>query len=458
MAAGDDIEADEGESLLEVADATYSVGELTAAINGVLRDGFSGGVWVRGEVKGWSERNPHAYFDLVEEGPDGTAKLSVKFFAPSRTKLRPKLERVGLRMMNGLKVRIHGRLDVYAPTGGLGLVLDDIDPRFTMGELALEREALIRRLKESGLYNCNKALVLALPPLRVGVVTSTSSAAWADFSREIHDSGIAFHLRVIDVRVQGDTAAAEVSSAVAYLGDRDDLDAVVVIRGGGARTDLAAFDHESVAVAIARCGLPVFVGVGHEIDHSVADEVAHTAVKTPTACARALVDHVFRYVDRTEQAWAGIAQSAALRLATAEGRVDQLGDSIRHRVTVAVDRSNTLLQRHGTRLHDAATRALDAGDRRVQHAVAGVRRAPGRAEHHAQRLEHLARQVRLLDPVTIMARGWSITRAADGSTVRSATGLNPGDTLLTTFADGTVRSTVEHVEPSTAGSVEETTA
>lgn len=431
-------------------DATYSVGELTAAINGVLREGFPGGVWVKGEVKGWSERGPHAYFDLVEEGPDGSAKISVKYFAPARGRLRPRLEKFGVRVANGLKLRIHGRLDVYAPSGGLGLVVDDIDPRFTMGELALEREALLRRLRETGLLDLNKALVLALPPLRVGVVTSTSSAAWADFSREIHDSGIAFHLRVVDVRVQGDTAPAEVTEAVTFLGRQTDLDAVVVVRGGGARTDLAAFDHESVAVAIARCGLPVFVGVGHEIDRSIADEVAHTSLKTPTACARALVDQVLWYVDHTERAWSGIAQAATLRLTTAEAQVGQVGDSIRHRVLAAVDRSNSTLRGHHRRLDELAGRALDSCDRRLQIATVGVRRSTDRVDQHAQQLDHLARQVRLLDPVTIMARGWSITRTTDGRTVRSVADLQSGDTVLTTVADGTVRSIVDQLDRSSA--------
>lgn len=443
MAAHDDPFGVDDESS---ADTTYSVGELTAAINGVLREGFPGGVWVRGEIKGWSERGVHAYFDLVEDGPDGSAKVSVKFFAPSRSRLRPKFERAGLRMANGLKVRIHGRLDVYAPNGGLGLLMDDIDPRFTMGELALEREALVRRLKESGLYERNRALSLAVPPLRVGVVTSESSAAWADFRREIHDSGLAFLLRVVDVRVQGDTAAAEVSQAITFLGAQPDLDAVVVVRGGGARTDLAAFDHESVAVAVARCGLPVFVGVGHEIDHSVADEVAHTSVKTPTACARALVDHVTGFVERTEQVWAAIAGQAAMQLLSTEAAVDQVAASIGHRVLAAVERSDAALERHRQRLHDSSQRALEAGDRRLQRAVSGLGRAPGAVQQHAQRLEHLSRQVRLLDPVTIMARGWSITRTPGGRTVRSAADLRPGDTVFTTFADGTARSTVDAVD------------
>ena len=437
------------------SDTTFSVGELTAAINGVLREGFPGGVWVRGEVKGLSERGPHVYFDLAEEGPDGSAKLSIKFFAPARQRMRPRLERAGLRLANGLKVRIHGRLDVYAANGGLGLILDDIDSRFTMGELALEREALVRRLKESGLYDRNKALELSVPPLRVGVVTSTASAAWADFRHEIEGSGLAFLLRVVDVRVQGDTAPAEVSRAVTFLGAQTDLDAVVVVRGGGARTDLAAFDHESVAVAIARCGLPVFVGVGHEIDHSIADEVAHTAVKTPTACARALVDHVLQFVDLTEQAWAHVASAATLRLMGAEAQVAQVGSSIRHRVVAAVERSDAHLQRHQQRLHEASLRAVHTADQRVDRAVVELRRAPGRIEQHERRLDDLARQMRLLDPVTIMARGWSITRTPDGRTVRSIAELHAGDAVLTTFADGTARSIVDQIDPTPSPPVKE---
>ena len=283
---------------------TYTVGELAEAINSALRRRFTDGVWVRGEIQGWSERGPHAYFRLVGEDDDGKSAINVQFFANSRMRLRPILNKHRLRLGDGLKVRIFGHLDYFAPSGQLGLKMSGLDPRFTLGEMALERDEVVRRLVANGLFDANRRTRVPRAPLRVGVVTSTASAAWGDFTHELDRSNLAFRLRVIDVRVQGEWAVDMVSGALRTLTRHDDLDVVVLIRGGGSKTELATFDHESIATAIATSPLPVFTGLGHEVDRSVADEVAHSSLKTPTACAAALVEHEpsgnrIRVIDRT---------------------------------------------------------------------------------------------------------------------------------------------------------------
>ena len=175
---------------------TYSVGELADAINGALRDSFDGGVWVRGEIQGWNGKGTHAYFKLAEVVDDRKATISVSFFAPHRNRLKPLLERNGVTLADGLKVRIFGVLDFYAPSGSLGLKMSNIDPRFTLGELALERELLMRRLAESGLLRRNAELELPVAPLRIGLVTSVGSAAYADFTDELARSGLGFQVQV----------------------------------------------------------------------------------------------------------------------------------------------------------------------------------------------------------------------------------------------------------------------
>ncbi len=330
--ADGDIDANDG------GEPTYSVGELADAINGTLRRGFGDGVWVRGEIQGWNERGPHAYFRLVDDGDNGKAVLNVQFFAPSRARLRPLLAKNRLRLADGLKVRIFGHLDFFAGSGQLGLKMSGIDPRFTLGDLAMQRDEVLRRLVASGMYDENRRRRLVAAPLRVGVVTSIDSAAWADFSHEIERSGIGFQLRVIDVRVQGESAVPMITAALRSLGRHDDLDVLVLIRGGGARSELATFDDEQIAVAIATSPLPVFTGLGHEIDRSIADEVAHTAVKTPTACAAALVERVTSFAQRTELAWAAIERQAERAVGSSEGRLHELVLAIRHRTLGAVDR------------------------------------------------------------------------------------------------------------------------
>ena len=422
---------------------TYSVGELAEAINSAIRRRFTDGVWVRGEIQGWSERGPHAYFRLVEDTEDGKAAINIQFFANARMRLRPILNKHRLRLGDGLKVRIFGHLDYFAPSGQLGLKMSGLDPRFTLGEMALERDDVVRRLVASGLFDANRSVRVPAAPLRVGVVTSTASAAWGDFTHELDRSGLAFSLRVIDVRVQGEWAVDMVSSALRTLTRHDDLDVVVLIRGGGSKTELATFDHESIAVAIAKSPLPVFTGLGHEIDRSVADEVAHSSLKTPTACAAALVEHVYAFRTKVELVWSAIDRHANRSLQDANTSLTAIAHGVRRATVSGVERSDERLAHRRQRLGAAADRALERAADRLDSACTSLGRVPARLEPELRHLDAVAARVRLLDPEHTMARGWSITRDADGNIVRSADSLAAGATLITTFAKGSARSRVE---------------
>lgn len=427
------------------SELTYSVGELADAINGSLRREFGEGVWVRGEIQGWSDRGPHAYFKLVEDTERGKASLNVQFFAPSRSRLRPLMQRHRLQLVDGLKVRIFGTLDFFAPSGQLGLKMSDIDPRFTLGELALQRDQVVRRLVANGLFDANRGRVLSPAPLRVGVVTSVGSAAWADFTHELQRSAIGFELRVIDVRVQGEQAVAMIAGALRTLAGHGDLDVIALVRGGGARSELATFDHEAIATAIARSSVPVFTGLGHEIDRSVADDVAYCALKTPTACAAALVEQVVAFRRLTEEAWSAVQRHADRHLASAVAELGEVAGGLRHRVVAAVLRSDDRLAQRVGRLRVGAARVTDRAAARLDAGLAAVRRAPQRLEPEVRLLDAAATRLRLLDPVNTLARGWSITRSPDGRAVRDASDLAPGTQLVTTFARGSARSRVEEI-------------
>lgn len=404
-------------------DATFSVSEVAAAVNDVLHDYFEAGVWVWGEVSGLSTRNGHTYFTLVEEtAPGKKAQLSVNLWQGVMTRLRPKLRASGVTLENGVRVRIFGELDFYAPFGRLSLVVRDIDPSFTLGDIALQREELVRRLKENGDYDRNRGTELGPVPLRVGLVTSATSAAYADFMHEIEGSGLGFRILLADVRVQGDSAVREVASAIYVLGGRDDVDVVAVVRGGGSRAELATFDAEAIAVAIARCPVPVLTGIGHEIDTSVADEVSHLRLKTPTACAAHLVAMVRDFVDSIENTWSSIATESTRSLVEADNRLALVAHRISLLTGNAVARAAEGLGFRHRRLTSA-----------VQHALA----------NHEQRIDGVAKRVELLDPRNVMKRGWSITRTKDGRVLRSVTEVAPGDPLTTLVADGTVVSSVD---------------
>ena len=420
---------------------TYSVGELADAVNGVLRRQFGDGIWVRGEIQGFSEKNGHAYFKLVESGGDRRAVLDVSFFANVRAKLRPLLQRHRLHLAEGMKVRVFGVLDYYAANGRLSLKMGGIDPRYTLGEMAMQRDDIVRRLVASGLYDANCRHVVPIMPLRIGLVTSVNSAAWHDFMKQLQDSGHGFGVRVVDVRVQGDSAQDMVTAAIRTLGRRTDIDVVVVIRGGGSRTELAIFDSESIAMAIATAGVPVFTGLGHEIDRSIADEVAHSAFKTPTACAVALIDAVQTFANRAEHTWQAISARAARQLDQSSVGLLHTARRIEQRTVGAVERAGQRLADRAHRVSLSSMRVLDQSELGLARATERLGRRPDQSlDHQWLALDQIEARMRLLNPVHTLARGWSLTRTADGRILRTVADAAVGETIVTTLADGTIES------------------
>jgi exodeoxyribonuclease VII large subunit len=423
---------------------TYTVGELADAINDQLRRGFSDGVWVRGEIDNLRHSGPHTYFSLVEDGERGRAVLGVSLFAPMKRNLTPLLKRNRLELGNGMKVRIFGHLDYYAPNGRLGLKMAGIDPRFTLGELSQARDQVVRRLVAAGLYDANRARRFTPVPLRVGVVTSVGTAAWHDFHDEIAGSGLGFRLAVCDTRVQGAGAEWSVAAAIRTLSARTDLDCVVVIRGGGARNELATFDAEPIAVAIATSPLPVLTGLGHEIDRSVADDVAHRSLKTPTACAGALIEAVSEYRGAAEATWTAIATLSDQALAAARGRLTDRAQRVARRTHAAVGRADERLAVRLERLRTQPGRQLATADRRLAEVTDAVsHRAPRHLDGAARALDGAAARLALLDPANLLRRGWSITRDAEGGVVRSVADVTPGVAITTQVADGHLTSRIE---------------
>lgn len=432
------------EAVDDPANPTYTVGELADAINDQLRRGFSDGVWVRGEIDGLRHGGPHTYFALVEETESGRAVLNVSLFAPMKRNLTPLLKRNRLELGNGMKVRIFGQLDYYAPNGRLGLKMAGIDPRFTLGELSQARDQVVRRLVAAGLYDANRRRPMPSVPIRVGVVTSVGTAAWHDFHQELDGAGIGFRLAVCDTRVQGAGADVSVAAAIRTLSRRVDLDCIVVIRGGGARNELATFDAEPIALAIAMSPLPVLTGLGHEIDRSVADDVAHRALKTPTACAGALVEAVAAYRADTEAVWSAISSRAERVLDGAHGALTDRAHRVARRTHAAVERADERLAVRHDRLTTLPGRRLDGAERYVDAAAATLaRRGPRLVDDLERAVDERAARLALLDPANLLRRGWSITRDADGRVIRSVTDVEPGTTITTEVADGVLTSRTE---------------
>jgi exodeoxyribonuclease VII large subunit len=455
---------------------TFSVVELNSRVRDALRRGFPDEVWVRGEVQNLSRSGAgHTYFSLVEKAVQGDraqGRLDVALFRDDRRAVARALAEVpGAELGNDVEVRIRGRVTVYPPSGRYQLVMTAIDPVFTVGGIAANRERVLRALGAEGLLDANSRRELALVPLRVGLVTSTGSAAYHDFVHELEHSGYAWQVAVADVRVQGAAAARRIKWALGQLSQLD-LDAVVLVRGGGSRADLAPFDTDIVARAIAGMPVPVITGVGHETDRSVADEVAYAACKTPTACARLLMGRVDEFVGRLDDAAQRVSGRARQRVAMAARELDVASVHLARRAPAAASRELAALERaHGLlyelarrRAGDAAAR-LDGCIRRVDEVgrratrdssrmLAGrERELTTRARHHLDRstlrLDGSEAVVRALDPRRVLERGYSITRDAAGRVVKRAAALTTGTVLETEVAEGRVTSRVEGVTEGT---------
>ncbi len=410
---------------------TLSVEELSHLLKDGLATLFPEDLWVEGQVSNFHDaRSGHAYFDLVEPsavpGRAVAAKLSVALFKGARIGVDHTLAAAGeLALANDLQLRIRARLDFYPPSGRLQLIMNGVDPAFTLGRLAAERERLLHALADEGLLRANRANPIPVPPLRVGLVTSIGSAAHADFSEEISRSGFPFTILERDARVQGDGSAVDLAEALHMVATHQP-DVIALVRGGGSATDLAAFDAEVLARTIATLDVAVVTGIGHEVDRAVADEVAHTAFKTPTACAVAIVGQVAAFADAVADLQESIAQRAGASTARATDLLDDLAQ----------------------RTARSATAVLDRRAERLDNLVERLRRSPlATLDRQAERLAGITNNLRALDPARILARGWSITRLADGTLVRSVTDTTVGDTLVTHVAGGTVTSTVDGTEP-----------
>jgi exodeoxyribonuclease VII large subunit len=450
---------------LPLFEETYTVSRLGGEVREFLGEAFRS-VWVTGEVQRPALRGGHLYFDLVEKGPDDkiVGKLEAVLWRTDGERVRRVLAANRQEIADGLSIRCRADLDFYPPQGRLRLQVRDVDPVFTEGELARRRRETLAWLAAEGLLERNRALRLADLPLRLGLVTSHGSAAQADFLATLRESGYGFRVLFVHAAVQGPAAERELASALRAL-DAAAVDCAVLVRGGGSRADLAAFDSRAVAAAVSGAAFPVLTGLGHETDDSVADRAAHAAFKTPTKVAEFLVDRVAAAERRLEAAATGLRRSARAPLRREQDRLDSLirrARALENRVAQARARlaglerglesvSRGRLRHAGAeeaglrrQLRSTAQRAAAAAalrPERIARRVADLAR--GALRLAGSRLDGAAARARILDPQRTLERGYSITRRAGGGLLRSAEAVRPGERLITRLAEGSLRSIVE---------------
>jgi exodeoxyribonuclease VII large subunit len=409
------------------AEPILEVGEFYELITSHLESAFGRRRprWVRGEIAKVFEKG-HLYVDLVDAGSASSdAKrpvLNAHCWTSVWGPLKRKLADQGIAIKPGVIVNFFGYVDVYAPQGKIGFTVTAIDAEGLLGDVARRRAELISRLVAEGLLETNKQRLLSPVPLRVGLVASPGTEGFSDFTGQLLSSGYAFDVRLVNTLVQGDQAPAQIVAALAAL-DAQELDVICLVRGGGSKGDLACFDDERVARAIAACVTPVWTGIGHTGDESVADLVAHTRAITPTKLGEELASRV-RAWDQRYLRLPASRLSVALEAVLDEAQEfvnerrrtmifavrDRLRSEERHLGSV---RERLLLQtRH---LLDAATTSL-ATSRQLLGAY---------------------------DPERRLAQGWSIVTRADGTLVRHLGDVAVGEAVSLRVSDGRLGATID---------------
>ena len=409
---------------------SYSLSELGKCIKMTLKTAFAEPVWVRAEISEMHENvSGHCYLDLIEKADDTdvlVAKQKATIWAFTYRMLKPYFEsETGATLRAGMKVLLLCEVEFHE-VYGVSLNVRDIDPAFTVGEMAVRRAEIIRRLTDDGIVDMNKQQPLAPVPQRVAVISSATAAGYGDFCDQLRNNvfGYTFYTKLFPATMQGTQTEQSVVAALDKICDFiDNFDVVVIIRGGGATSDLVAFDNYNLALHCAQFPLPIISGIGHQRDESVVDLVAHTRVKTPTAAAEFLVARINDFEKNIDEMAQNVAFSARevvhdelLRL---QQRIARLG--VVQRVCV---RHDAALQHLTMRLRNAAKMAISSEEKRMA---------------------LVEKSIEYADPATLLQRGFTLT-TKHGKIVKSVCDVAPGDIVTTHLADGAFTAMVQQRE------------
>ena len=421
--------------------------ELNSLVREVIECEMPNEYWVEAELSECRESRGHCYMELIqkdEQNATPVAKASAKCWASKWMIVRPYFERTtGQRLHAGMKVL----LKVYPQfheAFGFSWIVTDIDPTYTLGDMARKRQEIIRQLKEEGVFDLQKELQLPLFCQRIAVISSATAAGYGDFCNQLADNpyGFQFRTQLFPAIMQGEGVEQSIIAALERIYNKD-IDCVVIIRGGGATSDMSGFDTLALAENVANFPLPIITGIGHDRDESILDMVSHTSVKTPTAAAAFLIDHLKTVMDILNDSQEQIVRLAQQKLTfyksqfatiaellprlfsnvkvRQEARLDALNNSITHLAQLRLSTFNSQLSTIESKLPILL-------ERRVM------------TEKH--RLQLIEEKAKSLDPTLLLSRGYSIT-LKDGKTVRDAQQLQPGDDIETRLANGTIHSTVK---------------
>ena len=403
----------------------HTLFELNRLVRETIECEMPNEYWVEAELSECRELRGHCYMELIEKDEQTAtpiAKASAKCWASKWILVRPYFERTtGQRLVAGMKVL----LKVYPQfheAFGFSWIVTDIDPTYTLGDMARKRQEIIRQLKEEGVFDLQKELTLPLFCQRIAVISSETAAGYGDFCNQLADNpyGFQFQTQLFPAIMQGEGVEQSIINALERIYDQP-FDCVVIIRGGGATSDMSGFDTLALAEHVANFPLPIITGIGHDRDESILDMVSHTRVKTPTAAAALLIDHLKEVLDTVNNAQNSITRLVQQKLSTLSTQLSSVSEAIPRLFSIVKTRQEAKIDALQQRLPMLIERRF-------------------LAENH--RLQLMEEKLKALDPQLLLKRGYSIT-LHNGRAVKDATTLKAGDEIETHLAQGLIHSIVK---------------
>jgi len=401
--------------------------ELNRLVREVIESEMPHEYWVEAELSECRESRGHCYMELIEKDEHSAtpiAKASAKCWAQKWMLVRPYFERTtGQRLAAGMKVL----LKVYPQfheAYGFSWIVTDIDPTYTMGDMARKRQEIIRQLKEEGVFELQKELELPVFSQRIAVISSETAAGYGDFCNQLSDNPYGFQFRtwLFPAIMQGEGTGQSIIAALEKIYTIiNQFDCVVIIRGGGATSDMSGFDTLELAENVANFPIPIITGIGHERDESILDMVSHMRVKTPTAAAALLIDHLKIVLDTINNSQNSITRSVQQKLSTLNAQLLTVSEAIPRLFSIVKTRHEARLDAFGQKIPMLIERRLT---------------------NTCHQLEILEEKVKSLDPQLLLKRGYSIT-LHNGKAVRDPRQLHQGDEIETRLEKGTLKSIIK---------------
>jgi exodeoxyribonuclease VII large subunit len=453
-----------------------SLQELNLIIKKGVRELFPNSFWIIAEISELNvNQSGHCYLELIEKAAETeqiTAKAKATIWSYTFRMLKPYFESTThQRFTNGIKVMLSVSIDFHE-LYGFSLNVKDIEPNYTLGDLSRKKQQIIQQLQDEGVFHLNKELEFPIVPQKIAVISSETAAGYGDFIKQLTQNRFhyKYYIKLFNAYMQGDEAEKSITSALDQIFEfPEPFDVVVIIRGGGSQSDLNCFNSYWLCYHITQFPIPVITGIGHDRDQTIADMVAHTSVKTPTAVAEFIIENTTTFESHLLELQQNISDIVNDKLELLHDQLNDISTNLTSFVKLTLVSKKSALEKYNAILSNqlkskfrvqknklqnlqerfipSVYRSLNAQNKQLVYWQTGIKnRLKSSMSSECRKLENFTTRSQLLNPVNILKKGYTLTYK-DGLLIKSSSQLKPGDTLTSKWIDGTAQSSVKNIVP-----------